>query len=117
MEITDRDNALFEAGIKLGALYHQFVGAPVNVHTISSLQHAIRESISAQPYVEAITVHINKAMVAAGSAGKFGYCELQGRMLDVEASITFGRATAVVGLKFDESMQYPLMRIIDIVES
>lgn len=117
MEISDRDNALFEAGIKLGALYHQFVGAPVNVHTINSLQHAIRESISAQPYVEDITVHINKEMVAAGSSGKFGYCELQGRMLDIVARIVYGCATAVVGLKFDESMQYPLMRIIDIKET
>ncbi|MCQ2376461.1 MAG: dihydroneopterin aldolase family protein, partial [Methanocorpusculum sp.] len=25
---TDRENAVFEAAIKLGALYHQFVGTP-----------------------------------------------------------------------------------------
>ena len=39
--ITKRDNALFEAGIKLGALYHQFVGAPVNHDTADSLEQAI----------------------------------------------------------------------------
>ena len=28
--ITERDRAIFEAGIKLGALYHQWVGTPIS---------------------------------------------------------------------------------------
>ncbi|NOQ47550.1 MAG: hypothetical protein GQ576_00105, partial [Methanococcoides sp.] len=54
--ITDRDNVLFEAGIKLGALYHQFTGSPVNLRTVESLETAIAQSISVQPCVEKITV-------------------------------------------------------------
>lgn len=116
MIITERDNALFEAGIKLGALYHQFVGAPVNQNTINSLEHAIRESISVQPYVEDIAVRIDRDLVNASSQGEFGYCELEGRMLDVEARIVYGNVTATVGLTFDRSLNYPLMRIIDVTE-
>ena len=116
MIITERDNALFEAGIKLGALYHQFTGAPVNISTVDSLEQAIKESISVQPYVEKISVTIDRDMVTGRTGEKFRYCELEGRMLDVEARITFGGTTAIVGLKYDQSLDYPLMRIIDVIE-
>jgi len=116
MIITERDNALFESGIKLGALYHQFTGAPVNISTIDSLEQAIKESISVQPYVEKISVTIDRAMVTNRTGEKFRYCELEGRMLEVEARITFNGTTAIVGLKYDQSLDYPLMRIIDIIE-
>ncbi len=116
MVISERDNALFEAGIKLGALYHQFTGAPVNISTVDSLEQAIQESISVQPYVEKILVTIDRDMVASRTGEKFRYCELEGRMLDVEARITFGGTTATVGLKYDQSLDYPLMRIIDIID-
>ncbi len=116
MIITERDNALFEAGIKLGALYHQFTGAPVNISTIDSLEQAIKESISVQPYVERISVTIDRDMVTSRTGEKFRYCELEGRMLDVEARITFNGTTAIVGLKYDQSLDYPLMRIINIIE-
>ena len=116
MVTTERDNALFEAGIKLGALYHQFTGAPVNISTVDSLEQAIKESISVQPYVVKISVTINRDMVTSRTGEKFRYCELEGRMLEVEARITFGGTTATVGLKYDRSLDYPLMRIIDIIE-
>ncbi|HUW67125.1 MAG TPA: dihydroneopterin aldolase family protein [Candidatus Nanoarchaeia archaeon] len=114
--VNERDNALFEAGIKLGALYHQFVGSPINMNTINSLEQAISESISVQPYVEQISVKIDRDMVGVKSSGKFGYCELEGRMLEVEALIVYGNISAKVGLTFDPSLDYPLMQIIEVTE-
>lgn len=114
--ITQRDNALFEAGIKLGALYHQFVGAPVNPDTVDSLEQAISKSISVQPYVKEISVRIDQDMLVERIGDVFGYCELEGAMLDVEASIVFGDVIAKVALKFDLTLNYPLMRIIDVIE-
>jgi len=114
--ITQRDNALFEAGIKLGALYHQFVGAPINQDTVDSLEQAISKSISVQPYVKEITVRIDRDMIAQKIGDVFGYCELEGAMLNVEASIVFEEVTAVVALKFDPTLNYPLMRIINVIE-
>jgi hypothetical protein len=116
MVITERDNALFEAGIKLGALYHQFVGTPVNISTVDILEQAIKESISVQPYVEKILVTIDRDIIINKTTEKFKYCELEGRMLEVEARITFFNVTATVGLKYDKTLDYPLMRIIDIIE-
>ncbi|MCL2549632.1 MAG: dihydroneopterin aldolase family protein, partial [Methanimicrococcus sp.] len=46
---SDRDNALFEAGIKLGSLYHQFVGSPLSLSGITSMETAVQDSMSAQP--------------------------------------------------------------------
>ena len=35
---TDRENAVFEAAIKLGALYHQFVGTPISRATADKVE-------------------------------------------------------------------------------
>jgi hypothetical protein len=110
-EISDRDNVLFEAGIKLGALYHQFTGSPVNLKTVASLETAIQESISVQPCVENITVSIDRDMINSKLNGKFGYCELEGRMLLVKITARYDSAKVDVSLSFDEKLDYPLMKI------
>lgn len=112
--ITDRDNALFEAGIKLGALYHQFTGSPVNLKTVESLENAIAQSISVQPFVEDITVSINRDMVRSNLNDEFGYCELEGRMLDVRIDVHYGLTNVQVALEYDEGLEYPLMRILSV---
>ena len=112
--ITDRDNALFEAGIKLGALYHQFTGSPVNLKTMESLENAIAQSISVQPFVEDITVSINRDMVRSNLNDEFGYCELEGRMLDVRINVKYGSVRAKVALEYDSELEYPLMRILSV---
>ncbi len=82
---------------------------------MDSLQNAIEESVSLQPYVEAIRVRISKKLVKE-KINKFGYCELEGKMLNVELTVKYGRAIARVGLEYDGSIDYPLMRIIAVKE-
>ena len=115
-EITDRDNALFEAGIKLGTLYHQFVGSPLSLKGISSMENAIQESISAQPFVESVCVEIDKKKAAAELNETFQYTELKGSMLNVKAVIRFNTARVFVSIKFSDELNYPLMRIDKIEE-
>lgn len=110
-QITDRDNLLFEAGIKLGALYHQFTGSPVNLRTAESLEKAIQESISVQPCVESITVSINREMIRSKLNSEYGYCELEGRMLEVRITASFKSAKADVSMEFNNELDYPLMKI------
>jgi len=112
-DITDRDHALFEAGIKLGALYHQFVGTPLNLETLEGLEKTIEKSISLQPYLRKINVSINRDMVR-DKLGRSGYCELEGKMLEVHAEIVYGSARAKVGLRYDKELDYPLMYIEEI---
>ncbi|MDW7732038.1 MAG: dihydroneopterin aldolase family protein [Methanolobus sp.] len=115
--ITDRDNALFEAGIKLGALYHQFTGSPVNLRTVESLETAIQESISVQPFVKKISVSIDREIIRSKLNGEFRYCELEGRMLDVRITIGYKSILADVSLAFDRELDYPLMKIDKVYSS
>ena len=113
MSVTPRDNAAFEAGIKLGALYHQFVGSPVSLKTADSLEKAISESISVQPFVKSITVSIDRQMIK-DNLSSFGYTELKGPMLKVDAVIKYHEYEASVGMQLKDG--YPLMFIKDIKE-
>lgn len=113
-EITDRDNALFEAGIKLGALYHQFIGTPVSPETAESLETTIKECVSLQPFVSSVTAKIDREKVRA-RANEFNYCELRGDMLDVTVVVRYEAVEARVRLKYDEARDYPLMRIEEVL--
>jgi len=106
---TKRELAAFEAGIKLGALYHQFVGAPVNRETAKSLELAISESISLQPFVERVSVSIDPTML---EKNVFGYGELQGRMILAEVEIDYQGEKVKAKLEYDREKDYPMMRLL-----
>lgn len=91
-------------------MYHQYVGAPLDLHTIPTLEKAIQESIRVQPYVESVTVRINEDIVTS-KINKFGYTELEGKMLDVELVVACGMAKVLVKMQYDEDADYPLMFI------
>jgi hypothetical protein len=104
---SEREQAIFEAAIKLGALYHQFVGTPVSRTTASSLETAIRESISLQPYVREIRVTIDRRQMEDNI---FGYSELKGTMLTVDVVTRVGESCCHARLK--RKGDYPLMEIV-----
>ncbi len=109
--INERDIAVFEAGIKLGALYHQFVGTPIIKDTIEDISRAIEQSVLLQPYVHNVSVSINREMVGKKQNPTFGYCELEGRMLHVGLQIRYRSTIAHAELAYDEEKDYPLMSI------
>ena len=114
MSISDRDQALFEAGIKLGSLYHQFIGTPLTLEGIPALEKAIEESISAQPFTEQIQVRINPALVKKELNDVFQYTELKGSMLFVTLRVRCKTAAVTAVLEYDEQLNYPLMKICGI---
>ncbi len=114
MPATPRDNAVFETGIKLGALYHQFVGAPISPKTVDSMEKAIAQSISVQPYVKSIKVHIDREMVKE-NLSSFGYTELKGPMLKVDVVIAYEGYEVTAGMALKD--QYPLMFVKDVKEA
>ncbi|HON81305.1 MAG TPA: dihydroneopterin aldolase family protein [Methanoregulaceae archaeon] len=101
-----REQAIFEAGIKLGALYHQFVGTPVSPDTAISLETAIRESISLQPFVREVRVSIDRAM----KRNEFGYSELKGTMISADVVTKVQRSCCHARLS--KKGEYPMMEII-----
>jgi hypothetical protein len=109
-ETSDRDNALFEAGIKLGALYHQFIGTPVSTETAEMLERTIEESVALQPWVNSVEVSIDREKVSE-IENQFKYCELSGVMLDVKVVVLYGQVEVHARLKYEDEMDYPLMRV------
>jgi hypothetical protein len=115
MEPTTPQAACFEAGIKFGSLYHQFVGTPVSPDTAASLERAMETAIENQPHCESVTVDINEDDIAADLAdGSTAYTELTGRYMDVEVVVEYEGWTATTSMAMDGD--YPRMRIDDVSE-
>ena len=108
---TEREQAIFEAGIKLGALYHQWVGTPISQESTASVESAIEKSVILQPCVEEITVRLDRLLM---SPNGFGYSELCGLMFDVEivtrVGFTYCRA------RLSPQRGYPLMQVVECLE-
>lgn len=109
---TDRERAIFEAGIKLGTIYHQYVGVPINLSNLTSLENAIRESVKVQPFVEEAEVSIDKEIVKKRQ-GVYKYITLSGEMLDVRLKIKYHEEQVTAKLEYIEEMDYPLMHLED----
>ena len=110
--ITDREKAAFEAGIKLGALYHQFVGTPIARETAGTVETAIEQAVGLQPFVTGIRVRLDRDLMASNI---FGYSELSGKMFDVAITTTVGETTCRARLRLEDD--YPMMAIDEIHEA
>ena len=113
--ISNRERAIFEGAISMGALFHQFVGTPFNKKTIPSLKKAMEDSFALQPCVDKVEVSIDldrldKAMT------EFEYTSLSGDMLDVKIFTKVDDVVAVIRIEFIDELNYPLMYVEDIIE-
>lgn len=106
--VSDREQAIFEAAIKLGALYHQWVGTPVSRGSAASVESAIEKAVILQPYVEEITVRLDRDLMTENI---FGYSELSGLMYHVEIVTRVHFAYCRARLAPHDG--YPLMEIVE----
>ena len=110
--LSDRERAIFEGGISMGALFHQFVGTPVSKNTISSLEKAIRESILLQPAIIDVCVKLDEELIEKNS-GVMGYTSLTGDMLNVRLTTKINEKIINTCISYDEKLDYPIMYIED----
>ena len=117
LEVTDRDRAIFEGAITLGAIYHQFVGTPVSrdAGVVSTLERAIEKTMALQPYIESVKVKIDTSDIGEGTH-PYDYSEVSGRNLSVELVSRYGKARVHMGMKFVAELDFPLMFIERIEE-
>ena len=108
--ITTRERAIFEGAISMGALFHQFVGTPVNKDTKGSLEKAMEESLSLQPAIEKVEVEIRFDKLEE-SMTEFDYTSLTGDMLDVKIHTKVDDVVAIIRIEFIEEINYPLMYV------
>lgn len=113
--ITTRERAIFEGAISMGALFHQFVGTPVNKNTKNSLEISMEESLKLQPAIEDVDVTIRFDKLEE-SMTEFEYTSLTGDMLDVKIYTKVENVQAIIRIEFIEELNYPLMYVEDIIE-
>lgn len=112
---TVRERVLFEAGIKLGTVYHQFIGTPVNLKDIEVIESAMEKSIGTQPYVESVKIRIDRD-VFSKSKDEYSYFSLSGEKIDVVVKIKIENVTATAEMRYDPELGYPLMYVSEIIE-
>jgi len=109
---NDRDRAAFEAGIKLGSILHQFVGAPLTRGNAGTLERAIEAAARVQPLVKDVRVRIDRPRIRA--RGPYRYGVLTEDLLHVEVTVRVGHAEAVGELRYVPELDYPLMYLKEI---
>jgi dihydroneopterin aldolase len=110
--LTAREALLFEAGIKLGGVFHQYLGTPVGERTAKRLARTIEEAVRLQPYVRSIRVRIDPARGGPEGSGAFAYRYLIAEMLTVEVELSDGEETVRAELAHRPDLRYPLMRVV-----
>ena len=113
---SDRERAAFEAGIKMGSIYHQYVGAPVNESNVGALEQAIEAGVRVQPFVDDVRVRIDRSKVKAKRGAPYKYYSVTGEMLDVWLRVRYGDAVAECAMDYVPELRYPLMRIAELKE-
>ncbi len=118
-DLTNKERACFETGIKLGALYHILCGIPItsNNETIKSIEKGIESAISCQPFVQSVKIELDRNKILGEKSSPFDYDEITGKIIRAEINITYENVDVVAKIDWIEEMQYPLMFIEKINEN
>ncbi len=110
--LSRRETLLFEAGIKLGGVFHQYLGIPVSARTARSLARAIEAAVGLQPFVRRVSVAIQPNRGGPLGRGRFAYRYLTPEMLDVRVQLVDGATAVEARLQHRPDLHYPLMKVV-----
>jgi hypothetical protein len=113
---TLQERAVFESGIKLGTIYHQFVGTPLSTSSVESLEKAIEDGVRVQPFVKDIKVKITRKALRR-KKDEFDYQTLTGPMMEVVLTIAIENVTVISEMRYVDDLRYPLMYVKSITHS
>jgi hypothetical protein len=109
---SERERVFFETGIKMGTIYHQFVGTPVSSHNLKELETAIERSIMVQPFVESAVVKIN--IDKGEKQDTYDYLSLTGEMIDAVVTVVMNGISVKAEMRYDRELDYPLMYVSEV---
>ncbi|MFX0056709.1 MAG: dihydroneopterin aldolase family protein [Candidatus Hodarchaeota archaeon] len=117
-QISRRERACFETGIKLGALYHILCGIPISSNTeiIASIERGIEASISCQPFVKFVKINIDRKNIIGDKSTPFAYDEITGKIIRAELIVEYETIQILAKIDWVEDLKYPLMFIQEIIE-
>ncbi len=117
--VSERERACFETGIKLGALYHILCGIPLSSDesVIKPIEQGIEAAISCQPYVKSIKINLDRTKIVGDKSTQFDYDEITGKIIRAEIVLEYESIEILAKIDWVESLQYPLMFIEKIQEN
>jgi hypothetical protein len=110
--LSRREALLFEAGVKLGGVFHQYLGIPVSPRTAPGIARTIERAVALQPYVVEVRAKIDPGRGGALGEGKFAYRYLTAEMLDVTVRLRDGSEEVEARLAHRRDLRYPLMSVV-----
>jgi len=111
--ISKRERAIFEGAITMGALFHQFIGTPVSIKSVESLEKSIEDTMKLQPCISRVEIKIDREILEK-IENEYDYISLTGEMLDVKVVSEYSDKRAVIRLKFITELNYPLMYVEEV---
>ena len=111
--VSLRERASFEIGIKLGALYHILCGVPISSNTkiIDSIENGIEAAISCQPYVKSVKINIDREKIKGDKSTEFEYDEITGKVINATVVLEYKSVEITAKVEWVEDLRYPLMFI------
>jgi dihydroneopterin aldolase len=97
--------------VKLGGVFHQYLGVPVTPRTAAGLSRTIERAVSLQPYVTSVRVRIDPALGGRAGSGRFAYRYLTAEMLDVTVRLRDRGEEVEARLAHRRDLRYPLMSV------
>ncbi|MGA8302467.1 MAG: dihydroneopterin aldolase family protein [Thermoplasmata archaeon] len=115
--LTRREALLFEAGVKLGGVFHQYLGIPISPGTAAGIARTIERAVALQPYVVGVRARIEPRRGGPLGRGRFAYRYLTPEMLDVRVRLRDGREEVEARLVHRAELRYPLMSVVRVRRS
>lgn len=113
---TERDRAVFEAGVALGMVMHQFRGIPLKSNEDAELlERVIERAVRAQPFKESARVRIARRFCHDPS-NPYDYSTLKNSDLDVEVVVRYGGVVVRARARRVDELGFNLAYIEDICE-
>ena len=111
--LSKRERASFETGIKLGALYHILCGIPIRSEEsiIKAIEGGIETAISCQPYVKSVKINLNRQEIKGDKTNPFDYDEITGKIIRAELILNYEDIEIIAKIDWIKEMEYPLMYI------
>jgi len=110
-EVNERDRAIFEAGLKLGAIYHQLLGIPIprDESSVKALQRSLENSFKTQPYVKEVEIKIKRNN--GSLQAPYDYAEISRNSLKIKVKIKYENIEVEAKLEYINRLKYPLAYI------
>jgi len=111
-QLAPRERLLFEAGVKLGGIFHQYLGIPVSRKTSTRLARTIESAVRLQPFVTDVKVRIDVRRAGRPGPGRFAYHYLRPEMLKVRLTLAHDGSQVRARLEYRRDLRYPLMSVL-----